>query len=116
LGIRVGLVIEHPDSSTARMTAPSSFAAPGQLGCGSLRRRWEAASAPAVRRPVSVGARRGGASAHFEQRPVTSLHPSRSSAPALEPQPVSHMSKQPSCISAGAARSRRAHRSPPCSS
>ena len=74
MGIRVGLVIEHPDSSAARITAPCSFAAPAQLGCGSLRRRCEAASAPAVRLPVSAGARRGGASAHFEQRPVTSLH------------------------------------------
>ncbi len=74
MGIRVGLVIEHPDSSAARVTAPCSFAAPAQLGCGSLRRRCEAASAPAVRLPVSAGARRGGASAHFEQRPVTSLH------------------------------------------
>ena len=77
----VGLVIEHPYSSATRVTAPSSFAAPAQLGCGSLRRRWEAASAPAVWLPQSAVARRGGASAHFEQRPVTSLRPSRSSAP-----------------------------------
>ena len=120
VGFCVGLVIEHPDSSAARVTAPSSFAAPAQLGCGSLRRRWEAQALPrsgsrSQRSLVAVEHRRtsnNGLSRRCVHRGRAPRHLNQSQYPTCPAPPVHR--RDDSGLEAGSSRPGVATLSVPC--